>query len=48
MNQYDKLVCPLFSMMKNNEEENRKLAILRDSLLPKLMSGEIDISNPDL
>ena len=48
MNQYDKLVCPLFSMMKNNEEENRKLAILRDSLLPKLMSGEIDISNLDL
>ena len=48
MNQYDKLVCPLFSMMKNNEEENRKLATLRDSLLPKLMSGEIDISNLDL
>ncbi len=28
--------------------ENRKLALLRDALLPKLMSGEIDVSKVDL
>lgn len=48
MEQYDELVRPLFAMMKNNEEENRKLSALRDSLLPKLMSGELDVSNIDL
>lgn len=48
MKQYDELVRPLFAMMKNNEEENRKLSTLRDSLLPKLMSGELDVSDIDL
>lgn len=46
--QYDELVRPLFAMMKNNEEENRKLSTLRDSLLPKLMSGELDVSDIEL
>jgi type I restriction enzyme S subunit len=31
-----------------NIEENRTLSKLRDSLLPKLMSGELDVSNLDL
>ena len=48
MKKYDDLVRPLFAMMKNNEEENRKLSNLRDTLLPKLMSGELDVSNIDL
>ena len=48
MEQYDELVRPLFAMMKNNEEENRKLSTLRDSLLPKLMSGELDVSDIEL
>ena len=48
MRKYDDLVSPLFAMMKNNEEENRKLSNLRDTLLPKLMSGELDVSNIDL
>ena len=43
MNNYDELVSPLFSLMKSNEEENRRLAELRDTLLPKLMSGELDV-----
>ena len=34
---------PIFSQQKNLEEQNQSLEILRDSLLPKLMSGEIDI-----
>ena len=44
---YDKLVSPLFALMKNNEEENRRLSKLRDTLLPKLMSGELDVSDID-
>ena len=48
MSNYDKLVSPLFALMKNNEEENRRLSKLRDVLLPKLMSGEIDVSNIEL
>ena len=38
---------PLLGQQRTNEEENRKLEALRDSLLPKLMSGEIDVSNID-
>lgn len=48
MSNYDKLVSPLFALMKNNEEENRRLSKLRDTLLPRLMSGELDVSNLDL
>ena len=35
----------MFRVMRNNSMENLRLASLRDILLPKLMSGEIDISN---
>ena len=35
---------PMFQKMLNNCIENRRLSTLRDSLLPKLMSGEIDVS----
>lgn len=38
----------IFSAYRNNCEENRYLANLRDALLPKLMSGEIDVSKVDL
>lgn len=48
MSNYDELVSPLFALMKNNEEENRRLSKLRDTLLPKLMSGELDVSDIDL
>ena len=48
MNNYDELVSPLFALMKGNEEENRRLSELRDTLLPKLMSGELDVSNIEL
>lgn len=45
MNNYDELVSPLFALMKGNEEENRRLSELRDTLLPKLMSSELDVSD---
>ena len=36
---------PVFEMQEKLEQENRKLAAMRDSLLPRLMSGEIDIAD---
>lgn len=37
--------APMFEMIKTRQRENTRLAELRDSLLPKLMSGEIDVSD---
>ncbi|MDZ5503308.1 restriction endonuclease subunit S [Enterococcus cecorum] len=45
MNNYDELVSPVFALMKSNEEENRRLSELRDTLLPKLMSDDVDVSD---
>ena len=39
---------PMFQKVLNNCIENRRLSTLRDSLLPKLMSGEIDVSDVQL
>ncbi len=39
---------PLFLQQRTLEAENRSLAALRDSLLPKLMSGELDVSELDI
>ena len=36
--------APMFEMIKTRQRENTRLAELRDSLLPKLLSGEIDVS----
>ena len=41
---YNDQIAPLFALLRTNEEENKSLAALRDTLLPKLMSGEIDVS----
>lgn len=45
LNEFHRLVFPLFNKINNNTIENKKLALLRDSLLPKLMSGEIDVTD---
>lgn len=42
------VVAPLITMYQNNYQETKRLASLRDTLLPKLMSGGIDISNLNL
>lgn len=39
---------PMYQILLSNSIENLSLAALRDSLLPKLMSGEIDVSGIDL
>ena len=46
--QFEKSVAPMYKMMNANENQSSKLAELRDALLPKLMSGEIDVSELDL
>ena len=43
-----KIVTPMYDMIAQNTCENRKLAVFRDSLLPKLMSGELDVSNIEI
>lgn len=45
---FDTLCKPLFEMILSNQKENIELANLRDALLPKLMSGELDVSDIDL
>ena len=45
---FQEMVAPLFSLMESCQKENKQLADLRDTLLPKLMSGEIDVSKVDL
>ena len=41
-------VEPIFEKIWANQNENEKLSSLRDTLLPKLMSGELDVSGIDL
>ena len=45
---YNNLVAPLFKMIGENQKENKKLFQLRDTLLPKLMNGEIDLNNIEI
>ena len=41
-------IKPLFSQIRSNLDENKVLTQLRDTLLPKLMNGEIDVSEVDI
>ena len=45
---FDSLCRPLFDTILSNQKENINLSELRDALLPKLMSGELDVSDIDL
>ena len=45
MTDFDKIVSPIFEKVLQNQKENLCLTSLRDNLLPKLMSGELDVSN---
>ena len=45
---YTSIVTPIFEIIGHHKEENTRLVSLRDTLLPKLMSGELDVSNIDL
>ncbi len=42
------IIKPMMEAIHNNSKENMRLSAVRDALLPKLMSGEINISSLDL
>ena len=44
---FDSIVKPLFTKIESNENESRTLAQIRDTLLPKLLSGEIRVDAAD-
>lgn len=48
LDEFEALVSSIDAAIRNNYDENCYLKQLRDSLLPKLMSGELDVSNIDL
>ena len=45
---FNDFCAPIFAQQKMLEEQNQSLSALRDNLLPRLMSGEIDVSNIQL
>ncbi len=45
---FENIVAPMYRAMQQNTQESNKLAELRDVLLPRLMSGELDVSDIDL
>ena len=45
---FENLVDPMYQAMQHNFEESKTLSATRDSLLPQLMSGELDVSVLDL
>ncbi len=47
-NEIGKLLGPIYEAITRNRIESKMLAQLRDSLLPKLMSGEIDVSEVEV
>ena len=44
LDRFNSLIAPMAAAIVSNQDENNRLADLRDALLPKLMSGEIDVS----
>ena len=48
MAEFDRLVRPMYARLVSNERENRTLASLRDTLLPKLMRGEVRVKELSL
>ena len=48
LTRFHEIVTPMFEMISQKQTETAHLADLRDTLLPQLMSGEIDISNLDI
>lgn len=48
MLEYLGLITPLIAMTKSNEQEITRLEQVRDTLLPRLMSGELDVSSLDI
>lgn len=45
LDSFDSITAPMIEQIVNNCLQNKRLSVLRDALLPKLMSGELDVSN---
>ena len=45
---FHSVAAPMFAKIKANQTESEKLTAVRDTLLPKLMSGELDVSDIDI
>ncbi len=48
LNDFNARITPLFKLYKESQSENQRLTALRDSLLPRLMSGELDVSTLEI
>lgn len=48
INDFNNTSQPLFDLIIRNQRENQNLSELRNALLPKLMSGELDVSNIEI
>lgn len=48
LSKYESISSPMYNQIVNNKVENKHLSILRDTLLPKLMNGEIDVSEVEI
>lgn len=48
LTKFEGIIAPMYQAMQQSVQESSKLGELRDSLLPKLMSGELDVSDLDL
>jgi type I restriction enzyme S subunit len=45
MQAFDRLTCPMYLKVVEHERESRKLVAIRDALLPKLISGELQVKS---
>ena len=48
LEEFESLVAPMYEAMEANDVQSKALSQMRDTLLPKLMSGEIDVSSVQL
>ena len=48
LSRFESIVAPMFLTMQQNTQQSSKLAEMRDALLPRLMSGDLDVSELDL
>lgn len=48
IDEFESIVAPMDSLIRNNYNESCRLQQIRDTLLPKLMSGELDVSDIDI
>ena len=48
LEEFNAFAFPILEQLNSNSAENKRLSALRDALLPKLMSGELDVSDIDI